>query len=244
MKKTAKLLVMNWKCNPPSLKDAKALAKASDATRVVVCPPALFLSNVRSYLKNASLGAQNGYWSEGAYTGEHSFTQLKNIGVKYVIVGHSERREYFSETSVDVAKKAISALNSNITPIICVGEKKRANMADAKRTVIKQMNDSLSGIPKAKAGKIILAYEPIWAISSTANSQHTELVDVEPIMLAMKKRFEDLFKTKAKILYGGSVDPKNIRVYIDSPFTQGVLIGGASLSPQKVSKMIELTSVK
>jgi triosephosphate isomerase len=145
---------------------------------------------------------------------------------------------------VDVAKKAISALNSNMIPIICVGEKRRTGIADAKKTVIKQMNDSLVDISKSKAEKIILAYEPIWAISSTAGSRHTKLADVEPVMLAMGKRFEELFKAKARILYGGSVDPGNIKTYIDSPSTQGVLIGGASISPQKVSKMIELTLIK
>jgi triosephosphate isomerase len=244
MQKKTKLLVMNWKCHPSSPENARTLALASDDPRVVVCPPAPFITIVSSVLNKASLGAQDGYWSEGAYTGEYSLSQLKSVRVKYVILGHSERRGVFSETSTDVAKKSRSAINLGITPIICVGERKRTSMAEAKKAVLNQMESSLAGIPKTKAGRIVLAYEPVWAISSTVGGRDTKLSEVEPIMLAMAERFQKLFKTKAKVLYGGSVDPKDIATYIDSPCTHGVLIGGASLSPQKVSKMIKLVSAK
>jgi len=231
-----KLIVMNWKCNPRSIAEARVLAAASDVKGVVVCPPSVFLCSVAKILKQASLGAQNGFWEEGAYTGEYSFGQLKSAGVKYAIIGHSERRLLFAEDSQIISKKVASALTANISPIICVGEKKRTTVSTAVKTVVAELNNSLTGISKEKLGKIILAYEPIWAIGTGKSASLDEIL---PIIFAIRKRFTDLSNKKVKIIYGGSVSPENINSYAVSPFIDGVLVGGVSANKQKSMEIID-----
>ena len=313
MKKTNKLTVMNWKCAPSSLSQARALASVSDVTNAIICPPAIFLQSVADILKNANLGAQNGFWEEGAYTGEYSFNQLKSIGVKYAIIGHSERRLLFKEDSQIISKKIASALATGISPIICVGEKKRTTISSAIKTVIAELDDlflplyhsrgsscrsctlschskvspsfpsssvisrvhresrihidprfsegdermSESGNPdtsvlvssrhsresgnpetrisKERLNKIILAYEPIWAIGTGKNATLNEIL---PVMSAMTNRFAEIFGKKIKIVYGGSVNPENVNMYIDSSLIDGVLVGGASADKQKSMAII------
>jgi len=236
MKTNNKLIVMNWKCNPRSTIEASALAAVSDKKGVIICPPAVFLHIVASKLKKASLGAQNGFWAEGAYTGEYSFNQLKNIGVKYAIIGHSERRFLFNENSQIISKKIISALAANISPIVCVGEKKRTSISSAIKTVIAELNNSLIDIPKEKLGKIILAYEPVWAIGTGKNAS---LAEILPIISAIKKNIMDLSGKKIKAIYGGSVSPENVMEYVIDPSIDGVLVGGASTDKQKSAKIID-----
>ena len=236
MKTNNKLIVMNWKCNPRSTTEASSLAVASDKKGVIICPPVVFLHSVAQKLKEASLGAQNGFWAEGAYTGEYSFHQLKSIGTKYAIIGHSERRLLFREDSQVISKKITSALAVNISPIFCVGEKKRTNISNAIKTVIAELNNSLIGVPKEKIGKIILAYEPIWAIGTGKNAS---LVEVLPIISAMKKYMMDLSGKKIKVIYGGSVNPENVMEYATDTSIDGVLVGGASADKQKSAKIID-----
>jgi len=230
---------MNWKCNPKTLREANALATASDVKDVVICPPAAFLKPIAEKLKNAFLGAQNGFWQEGPYTGESSFGQLKSIGVKYAIIGHSERRWRFGETSKSVSQKTLASLRAGITPIVCVGEKERKNISSAVKTVISQLTDSLMNVPKEKAGKIILAYEPVWAISSTGGGRNATLHEMEPLMAAVGERFEKLFNKKARVLYGGSVNPENAHIYAEAPNVYGVLVGNASIDKRKASAVIK-----
>ena len=236
MKTNDKLIVMNWKCNPRSTMEASALTAVSDKKEVIICPPAVFLHIVASKLKKASLGTQNGFWTEGAYTGEYSFNQLKNIGVKYAIIGHSERRILFGEDSQVISKKIASALTANISPIVCVGEKKRISISNTIKTIITELNNSLIGISKEKLGKIIIAYEPIWAIGTEKNASLTEIL---PIISAIKKHIMDLSGKKIKVIYGGSVNPQNVSIYTRSPFIDGVLIGGASTNKQKSARIID-----
>ena len=236
MRTNNKLIVMNWKCNPRSIAEARVLATASDVKGVVVCPPAVFIHSVATKLKKASLGAQNGFWEEGAYTGEYSFGQLKSVGVKYAIIGHSERRLLFGENSQIISKKIASALAANISPIVCVGEKKRTTVSIAVKTVVAELNNSLTGISKENLGKIILAYEPIWAIGTGKNAS---LAEILPIISAMKKYMIDLSGKRIKIIYGGSVSPENVNSYTVSPFIDGVLIGGASANKQKSAEIIK-----
>jgi len=231
-----KLIVMNWKCNPRFATETSALTVLSDKKGVIICPPAVFIHSVALKLKKASLGAQNGFWAEGAYTGEYSFNQLKSIGVKYAIIGHSERRILFNEDSQIISKKIASALAANISPILCVGEKKRTNISNAIKTVIAELNNSLIGIPKEKLGKIIIAYEPIWAIGTEKNASLTEIL---PIISAIKKHIMDLSGKKIKVIYGGSVNLQNVSIYTTSPFIDGVLVGGASTDKQKSARIID-----
>jgi len=245
MKSSGKLIIMNWKCNPASVKEVKSLVSASDSANVVLCPPAPFLSLIGGSLKTASLGAQDGHFGEGAFTGEYSFKQLKAVGVRYAIIGHSERRGMFGETSEEVSKKTGAALDAGVVPIVCVGEKKRKNISDAVRQVVAQMESSLSGVPKDKAGKIVLAYEPVWAISTTAGGKgNASLSEMEPVMSAMAEKFSALFGKKAKVLYGGSVNPENAGIYAACSSVQGVLVGGASINPKKAATVIKLMQSK
>jgi len=245
MKPSGKLIVMNWKCNPSSVSESLGLASVSDVPGVVICPPAAFLDIVGKNIKAASLGAQDGYWSEGPWTGEYSLKQLRSIGVKYVIIGHSERRSLFGETSESVSKKTAAALAMGISPVVCVGEKKRTNIFSAIKAVISQLEDSLAGVPKGKAGKVILAYEPVWAISTTAGgARNASLAEMEPVMVAMAERFKGIFGVKAKVLYGGSVNPENAGIYAECPSVQGVLVGGASINKKKAAAVIKLMKTK
>jgi len=231
-----KLIVMNWKCNPRFATEASVLAVASDKKGVIICPPTVFLHTVAAKLKKASLGAQNGFWIEGAYTGECSFNQLKSTGVKYAIIGHSERRILFSEDSQIISKKIASALVANISPIVCVGERKRTSISNAIKTVITELNNSLIGVPKEKLRKIIIAYEPIWAIGTEKNAS---LAEVLPIISAIKKHVMDLSGKKIKVIYGGSVNSQNVSIYATSPLIDGVLVGGVSTNKQKSAKIID-----
>lgn len=235
---------MNWKCNPSSLKEIKAIVSASDYANIIICPPAPFIGVVSGLLKNASLGAQNGHWAEGAYTGEYSFKQLKSIGVRYVIIGHSERRESFGETPEIVRKKISSALCAGVIPILCIGEKKRKSLSLAVNTVLRQMEESLIGIDKEEAKKIILAYEPVWAISSTTGGRKSSLAETEPVMIALAKKFEELFGVKAKVLYGGSVNPDNIAIYLNCESVYGALVGSASVDKNKVALIARIINNK
>jgi len=236
MKKHKKLIVMNWKCNPVTIREARALISVSDISDAVICPPAIFLKSVADTIKNATLGAQNGFFEEGAYTGEYSFNQLKNIGVKYAIIGHSERRYIFGETSALIAKKVGASLSVGISPIVCVGEKKRSSLGNAIKNAITELNNSLSDVSQDKAKKIILAYEPIWAIGTGRNAT---LDDILPVMSAMRKQFNELFGIMPKILYGGSVNAENISEYINNPLIDGALIGSASANILKARALVK-----
>lgn len=245
MKSSGKLIVMNWKCNPTSVSESLGLVSASDAANVVICPPAAFLDAVGKKIKAASLGAQDGYWSEGPWTGEYSFKQLRSVGVKYAIIGHSERRSIFGETSESVSQKTAAALAAGVSPVVCVGEKKRINLPSAIKSVVSQLESSLKGVPKEKANKVILAYEPVWAISTTApGARNASLAEMEPVMVAMAEKFKELFGVKAKVLYGGSVNPDNAGTYAGCPSVQGVLVGGASIDKKKAAAVVRLIKAK
>lgn len=236
-----KIIVMNWKCNPTSISDARNIAVISDKKKIIICPPAVFLNIVKGILKNATLGAQDGYVKEGSFTGEYSLKQIKNIGAKYVILGHSERRIIFNETSEDIAKKVITALDIGISPIVCIGEKKKNNLTSSIKEIITQMEKSLDGVEAIKAKKIILAYEPVWAISGgDANINNARIEDIEPIIKAVIEKFKKMFGCVPKILYGGSVSYDNINTYIQNQYIQGVLIGSASVDKNKIKKILTI----
>src|SRR3989344_4632314 len=147
-----KLIIANWKMNPATTKEAIRLAQESDVEGLVICPPFLFLEEVSKIIKKAKLGAQDCFWEEkGAYTGEISPKELKSLGVKYVIIGHSERRQNLGETDEIVAKKIIAAVNNNLTPILCVGETKEERASGKTEEVVKR---------ELKIGLSLLANQP------------------------------------------------------------------------------------
>lgn len=225
-----KLIVANWKCNPSNVKQAQKMLAVLRAGvkrskfEVVICPPFPFLFLGRGLV----LGAQNCFWENppdrgGAFTGEVSPVMLKSLGVKYVILGHSERVMQMGETNAMTAKKVKAALTAGLTPIVCVGEtSEEKEQGKTFQIIEKELKERLSSVKKQDISKIIIAYEPLWAIGTGKNCSPDDAITVA---LYIKK----LSKGKARVLYGGSVRSENARYYLSSDWLSGLLIGSASL---------------
>ena len=183
-------------------------------------------------MSNIKVGAQNVYFEDsGAYTGEISAEMLKNIGIDYCIIGHSERREYFNETDESVNKKAKKLLEKDIIPIICVGEKKEQREKSTYLNLVKnQVVQALNGISENDVIKVIIAYEPIWAIGTglTATSEQAEEM-CKYIRQLITELYNENVGKNIRILYGGSVNVKNSQELLNQPNVDGALVGGASL---------------
>src|SRR3989344_4526497 len=251
MSKGKKLIIGNWKMNPASLEKALRLAKeiskyskySRGKTEIVICPPFVFLSAISKKIKKAKLGAQDVHFETNntAQTGEISPLMLKNLGVKYVIVGHSERR-MLGETNEIVRKKIGACLKHAITPIVCVGESKRDESGNYLSFVRTQLEEIFSGLPKTISGKIIIAYEPIWAIGKTAAREATS-EEAEEMSIFIKKVLSDIFDAKAvknlRIIYGGSVNPENSASFLNQRNIDGLLVGRDSLDPDNFKEIIK-----
>jgi triosephosphate isomerase len=220
-----KLIIANWKCNPTNLAEAKRLFNKVKKTKAVICPPFVYLSSIQHPASSIQFGGQDCHWEQfGAYTGEVSSKMLKDLGCKYVIIGHSERRKYFKESDEIINKKLKAGLKVGLIPILCIGEKRGEN---PERVINNQLKKDLKGIIKKDLKKIIIAYEPVWAIGTG---------DFCPAHRAKKAR--DFIKKKLdnKVLYGGSVNGKVARNYIEVGF-DGLLVGGASLNAKEFIKI-------
>lgn len=243
-----KVIAGNWKMN--MLPDATIkfidelipLVKDTD-NEVVLCVPYtdLFYALLTAQNTNIKIGAQNMHWEEsGAYTGEVSGQMLKSIGVEYVIIGHSERRQYFAETDETVNKKLISALNCGLKPIVCVGEtlEQREN-GEAKNVVTKQIELALRNITDEQVTNTIIAYEPIWAIGTgkTATKE-----DADEMIGTIREKISNIYRQSTAdrviIQYGGSVKSSNASELFSMPNIDGGLVGGASLKPEEFSKIV------
>lgn len=233
------IIAGNWKMNN-TIKEGLALIEEIKAHEInndveaVVCVPYTILNDAKKLLKdtNIKLGAQNMHWEEsGAYTGEISPLMLSEIGVDYVIIGHSERRQYFNETDATVNKKLKAALKYNIKPIICVGETLEDRESNLEKEVVgNQIIEGFMGIEDKDIAKIVIAYEPIWAIGTgkTASSE-----DANSMISFIRETIEErygILKDKIRIQYGGSVKPSNIKELMDKSEIDGALVGGASLN--------------
>lgn len=217
------LIIANWKCNPTTLVEAKKLFNQVKNTDAIICVPFVYISE----LKSNNLCAQNCFWAEsGPYTGEVSPKMLKDSGIKYVIIGHSERRIYFEETDEMINKKLKAVLNAGLIPILCIGDKKGES---AEKIIDKQLKKDLKGIALKKLNKIIIAYEPVWAIGT---GDFCEKNQAKKALRFIKS------KLKNKILYGGSVNSKIAKNYIDVGF-DGLLVGGASLNADEFIKIVK-----
>ena len=242
-----KLVVANWKLNPETEGGAIGLARLVDAKNVVIAPPLVFLSVIKKVLKKAKLGAQDVFWEEkGAYTGEVSSTQLKNIGVKYIIIGHSERRA-LGETDETINKKLKAALVTGLIPILCVGEpirREKGKEDRGKRTgqyIKNQLKKDLKGLSSfhSSPSSLIIAYEPIWAIG-TGESDSPE--NAARTAYFIKNFSLSTFHFSPKVLYGGSVNAQNAKQFLEKKEIDGFLVGGASLKPEEFKKIIKLIS--
>jgi triosephosphate isomerase len=253
-----KLIVANWKMNPLNLTEARKLfnsiknwvKKHSNFLkniRIIICPPFVYLEpllrllKLRTYNLKLRLGAQDLFWEEkGAFTGEISPRMLKNLGVEYVIVGHSERRKILGETDEMINKKLRAAIKAKLKPILCIGEKRREGGSRKYEEIRNQLKKALKEIPNSffrPPNSLIIAYEPVWAIG-TRNPCQPE--DAKEILILLKKFTRSLSHslTQPLILYGGSVNSKIAKDYIEVGF-DGLLVGGASLDSKEFIKIIK-----
>lgn len=236
-----KMIAGNWKMNK-STRDAIELANGikrdlSQATdiSIVVCPPYTALDEVSEvlYESNILLGAQNMHWEDsGAFTGEVSSFMLKELNCTFVILGHSERRQLFHETDEDVNKKTRTALKHNLTPIICVGETLEEREKNVTFQVIEgQINNSLKGLSAQDVIKIIIAYEPVWAIGTGKTATPQQAQEVHAFIRGfLKQKYSQNESKNILILYGGSVKPSNTKELMLEQDIDGALVGGASLN--------------
>lgn len=237
-----KLLVANWKSNPHNVASAIKLAKSIDKKGVVIAPPYPFLEQAGKAVKYAELGAQDVFWEDiGPYTGEVSWHQLKHLKVKYVIIGHSERRRNLVETDELINKKVKAAVKAGINVILCVGEplniRNRGKEA-AKRFIKNQLTKDLKGVSKTN-NKLIVAYEPVWAISTEKGSKPDTPEDAVEMIKFIKELLNTLYSIpNVKVLYGGSVTAKNARSFLERKEINGALVGGISLLPLEFRKVI------
>jgi triosephosphate isomerase len=215
-----------------------------DGVQSVICAPFTALPALVEAVKGTSLkvGAQNLHFEDnGAYTGEVSGVMLNDLGVDFVIIGHSERRAYFAESDDIVSKKVHAAFRHHLIPIVCVGEKLEEREAGQTKDVCRvQTEAAFRGLSASEAATVVVAYEPIWAIG-TGKSSTAE--DANEVIAYIRSVIRELFDANAadqvRIQYGGSVKPNNIREYMEQPDIDGALVGGASLEPASFVALVE-----
>lgn len=243
------LIAGNWKmyktCNEAVETAEKLLELVSDVETVdiMIAPTFTSLALVSKVIANSriALGAQDIYWEkEGAFTGEISGSMLVSAGCQYVIIGHSERRQYFGETNVTVNKKIQAAIKSGLIPILCVGETETERDEEKTFSVLdKQMEKGLEGLILDEHQPLVLAYEPVWAIGTGKTATPDQVQEVHFYLRDLiDKRFGNMLAKAIRILYGGSVKPDNASELMALPDVDGALVGGASLQPESFSKII------
>jgi triosephosphate isomerase len=244
------LIAANWKMyKTPAQAEAYAkaflpLVKDHDRDEIILCPSDTSLCTVIPAVagSNVGVGAQNMHWAEeGAYTGETSAQMLTAIGATHVIIGHSERRQYFNETDELVNKKLATALKHKLTPIVCIGEvlaEREANHTD--EILRKQISLALVGVTPDDAENIVVAYEPVWAIG-TGKTATPEIAASAHLLIRSEiaRRLGRLVADTVRILYGGSVKPDNAVALLNQPEIDGALVGGASLDPPSFAKIVK-----
>ncbi|MGA0556008.1 triose-phosphate isomerase [Larkinella sp. VNQ87] len=248
-----KIVAGNWKMNK-TLDEALGLVsevvnmindEVTGDVQVVLCPPALYLTTLKPYLEGQSrvaLGAQNCHEkASGAYTGEISAPMLKSIGVSYVILGHSERRQYFAETNAQLAEKVNSALANGLTPIFCCGESLEQRQTEVHLDFVRtQLTESLFHLSPEQFANIVIAYEPIWAIGTglTASSAQAQEMH-EMLRQHIASQYGPEVADNTTILYGGSANEKNAAELFAQPDVDGGLIGGASLKSREFTNVVK-----
>ena len=242
------IIAGNWKMNKTATEAAELIDALIPAVKdagceVVICVPFTDLVTAVAKTKgtNIHVGAENVHFEKsGAFTGEISADMLIDLGVEYVVVGHSERRQYFAETDETVNKRAKAALAGGLKPIICVGESlDQREQGVTEELVRMQVKIALNGVTADELKNVVIAYEPIWAIGS---GKSATVADAEEMLAAirgyLRERYGSETVEKIRILYGGSVKPDNIAQFMNEEDFDGVLIGGASLKSESYGKMI------
>ena len=248
-----KIVIGNWKMNPLSLQEAEKLfnniAKSISnikKTEVVICPPFLYLEKLKKISRKIYLGAQDTFErDEGPFTGEISAPMLYNIGVRYVILGHSERR-MMGENNNEINKKIKSALVAGLRPVLCVGENVRDESHNYFNLVKNQLEECLLGVSKNSISKIIIAYEPIWAISSTPDRKDATPDDCREMTIFIRRILSDKFgkeTSRMRIIYGGSANERDAENFFKKGGIDGLLPGRASLDSKKFSRIVKICEV-
>jgi triosephosphate isomerase len=248
------IVAANWKMHKTHLEAIQTVQKLSylldteDASRVevVICPPFTALRSVQTLLQSDrlpyALGAQDVHWeANGALTGEISPPMLAALDCRYVIVGHSERRQHFGETDASVARKVKAVFAHEMTPIMCVGE--TAEQRDGGQTgevVLSQVREGVSKIGPAEASRLVVAYEPVWAIGTGRACDPSDAGQViREIRDALERAFSTDVAETVRVQYGGSVKAGNVREFMAHPEIDGALVGGASLDPEELALIVK-----
>ena len=243
------IIAGNWKMNK-TLSETKAFAEELKPLlgrpkwcEVVLCVPFVNLQAAIRLFKDSrvAIGAENcHYESSGAYTGEVSAEMLKELGVKYVVIGHSERRQYYNETDFTVNKKVRAALDAGLRPIVCVGESlEQRELGVTLELITYQVKCALAGVPAEKMRHVVFAYEPIWAIGTGKTATAQEAGEVcQTIRAVIRKLYGARVARAVTIQYGGSMNPKNASELLAQPDVDGGLIGGASLKPDQFVEIV------
>lgn len=241
------IIAGNWKMYK-TMAEAKAFAESlpqmGEQVEAVICAPFTALAVLAEALqgKNISLGAQNVHWEEeGAFTGEVSPFMLKELGVQYVIIGHSERRAYFGETDETVNRRVHAAHKHGLSPIICVGEDLEQRESGRTKEVVKvQMEAAMKDISEEQITKVVIAYEPIWAIGTGKTSSAEDANEVIGyIRQLIADQYDQSYANQVRIQYGGSVKPENIAGFMAQRDIDGALVGGASLNPDSFLALVK-----
>ena len=247
------MMAGNWKMNKTVAEAAGLASQIVELTSSyanvdrVICPTFICLSAVKTAVGDAPIqvGAQNCYWEEsGAYTGEVAAAMLSGL-VEYVIIGHSERRQFFGETDETVNKKTKAALAAGLTPIVCIGESLAQNEAGETQSFVSgQVRGALDGLSGEQVASLVLAYEPIWAIGTglAATSQQAGDICGGVVRATVKELYGDSVAEATRVLYGGSTKPGNIAEIMQQPDIDGALIGGAALDGKSYGEMVQITS--
>jgi triosephosphate isomerase len=244
------IIAANWKMNKTIaeaksfIEETKGLVPEKNTVDSVVCAPALFLDMLTDETEDRSvmIGAQNMHFEDsGAFTGEISPYALNDLGVSYVILGHSERRQLFTETDEAVNKKVHAAFNHRLLPIVCVGETLEQREGIQTQDVVRgQVEKALEGLSEDQAKQVVIAYEPIWAIGTGKSSSAEEANEVcTYIRSVIAQQFSEETADAVRIQYGGSVKPANIHEYLNQADIDGALVGGASLEPESFLQLLE-----
>lgn len=244
------LIAANWKMNTTFLEagqiisDLKLLMKNSGRVETIICPPFVYLQEISSQMRgtDVGIGAQNMHFEDkGAFTGETSPSMVADY-CQFVIIGHSERRQFFGDTDSVVNKKMISAIGHKLSPILCVGEQlEDREKGNAELVVGMQLEEALKGVPVSN--DLVVAYEPVWAIG-TGKSATPEVAEeiISYIRSSLANIYDQSFAGKIPLLYGGSVTAENVLDYVVKPNINGALVGGASLDAQKFNDIIVCAS--
>jgi triosephosphate isomerase len=246
------IIAGNWKMNKTTAeardlasKLVPLIARIKDRD-IVLAPPFTALQSVAGVIKGTgiALSAQNLHWEDkGAFTGEISAEMLLDLGCKYVIIGHSERRQFFSENDETVNKKLRQALNKGLLPIVCVGETlKEREAGKANEVIERQVTGALKGVTAAEMQKVIIAYEPVWAIGTGKTATPDQANEIHSFI---RKKSEAAYGKEIagglRIQYGGSVTPENVSTLMAMPDIDGALVGGASLKPESFAALVNFT---